>query len=86
MHHPELLAQELSNLGEGDTVIIDEIQKLPQLLDKIHYLIQSQSIRFILSGSSARKLKRVGTNLLGGRTAIMRMYPLVSAEITDFNL
>lgn len=86
LRRPELLAQELSDLGEGDTVIIDEIQKLPQLLDEVHYLIQSQGIRFVLSGSSARKLKRVGTNLLGGRAAIMRMYPLVSAEIPDFDL
>ncbi|MGM9847254.1 MAG: ATP-binding protein [Muribaculaceae bacterium] len=83
---PELLSEELELFGEGDTVIIDEIQKLPQLLDEVHYLIQRKGIRFILSGSSARKLKRLGTNLLGGRAVIEQMYPLVSSEIPDFNL
>ena len=86
LRHPELLSEELEDFGEGDTVVIDEIQKLPQLLDEVHYLIQRKGIRFILSGSSARKLKRVGTNLLGGRASVEQMYPLVSAEIPDFNL
>lgn len=84
--HPELLSQELDAMGEADTVIIDEIQKLPQLLDEVHYLIQSRGIRFILSGSSARKLRRLGTNLLGGRAYREQMFPLVSAEIPDFDL
>ncbi len=86
LRHPELLAEELADFGENDTVIIDEIQKLPQLLDEVHYLIQRKGIRFILSGSSARKLKRAGTNLLGGRASREVMYPLVSAEIPDFDL
>ena len=86
LRRPELLSEELANFGESDTVIIDEIQKLPQLLDEVHYLIQRKGIRFILSGSSARKLKRVGTNLLGGRASREVMYPLVSAEIPDFDL
>ena len=67
LRHPELLSEELEEFGEHDTVIIDEIQKLPELLDEVHSLIQRKNIRFILSGSSARKLKRLGTNLLGGR-------------------
>ena len=86
LRHPELLAEELADFGTGDTVIIDEIQKLPQLLDEVHYLIQRQGIRFILSGSSARKLRRAGTNLLGGRASKVQMFPLVSAEIPDFDL
>jgi len=86
LRHPELLSEELADFGENDTVIIDEIQKLPQLLDEVHYLIQRKGIRFILSGSSARKLKRAGTNLLGGRASREVMYPLVSAEIPDFDL
>lgn len=86
LRHPELLSEELADFGESDTVIIDEIQKLPQLLDEVHYLIQRKGIRFILSGSSARKLKRVGTNLLGGRASREQMFPLVSAEIPDFDL
>lgn len=86
LRHPELLSEELEEFGEGDTVIIDEIQKLPQLLDEVHSLIQRKNIRFILSGSSARKLRRLGTNLLGGRATREQMYPLVSAEIPDFDL
>ncbi len=86
LRRPEILSEELADFGEGDTVIIDEIQKLPQLLDEVHYLIQRKGIRFILSGSSARKLKRVGTNLLGGRATREQMYPLVSAEVHDFDL
>lgn len=86
LRNPELLSQELDGCDENDIVIIDEIQKLPQLLDEVHYLMQRKGIRFILSGSSARKLKRVGTNLLGGRASREQMYPLVSAEIPDFDL
>ena len=86
LRHPELLSEELADFGETDTVIIDEIQKLPELLDEVHYLIQRKGIRFILSGSSARKLRRAGTNLLGGRASREIMYPLVSAEIPDFDL
>lgn len=86
LRHPELLSEELEDFGPEDTVVIDEIQKLPQLLDEVHYLIQRKGIRFILSGSSARKLKRLGTNLLGGRAAKEQMYPLVSGEIPDFDL
>lgn len=86
LRHPELLSEELKDFEQGDTVIIDEIQKLPQLLDEVHYLIQRKNIRFILSGSSARKLRRAGTNLLGGRATIEQMFPFVSAEIPDFDL
>lgn len=86
LRHPELLSEELADFGENDTVIIDEIQKLPILLDEIHSLIQRKNIRFILSGSSARKLRRLGTNLLGGRATREVMFPLVSAEIPDFDL
>lgn len=86
LRRPEILSEELESFGEGDTVIIDEIQKLPQLLDEVHSLIQRKNIRFILSGSSARKLKRMGTNLLGGRATREQMFPLVSAEIPDFDL
>lgn len=86
LRRPEILSEELEGFGENDTVIIDEIQKLPQLLDEVHSLIQRKNIRFILSGSSARKLRRLGTNLLGGRASREQMYPLVSAEIPDFDL
>lgn len=86
LRNPELLSQELDGFGEGDIVVIDEIQKLPLLLDEVHYLIQRKGIQFVLSGSSARKLKRVGTNFLGGRASLEQMFPLVSAEIPDFDI
>ena len=83
---PSLLAEELEILNDGDTVVIDEIQKIPQLLDEVHSLIFRKNLRFILSGSSPRKLKRCGANLLGGRALKEILYPLVSAEIPDFDI
>ena len=83
---PSLLREELMNSNQQDLVIIDEIQKIPQLLDEVHWLIKNRQIRFILCGSSARKLMRYGANLLGGRALKTVMYPLVSAEIPDFDL
>ncbi|HNR38902.1 MAG TPA: AAA family ATPase [Acidobacteriota bacterium] len=67
-------------------IIIDEVQKVPQLLDEIHWLIENKGLRFILCGSSARKLKRGRTNLLGGRAWRYEMHPLVSAEVAGFDL
>lgn len=86
MRRPQLLREELQHLDSKTLVIIDEIQKIPQLLDEVHWLIVNRGIRFILCGSSARKLKRVGTNLLGGRALSVNLYPFVSAEIPDFDL
>lgn len=83
---PSILREEVSLLDEGQIVIIDEIQKLPQLLDEVHGLIEDRHIRFILTGSSARKLRRGGVNLLGGRARILRLHPLVSKEIGTFDL
>jgi len=84
---PALLREEASLFPRGETVIVDEIQKLPALLDEVHWLMTHRSdLRFILSGSSARKLKRSGANLLGGRAIRRNLYPLVSAEIPDFDL
>lgn len=65
----------------GGWVAIDEIQKVPALLDEVHRLIELRRMRFVLSGSSARKLRRGGTNLLAGRADMRRLYPLVSAEM-----
>lgn len=86
LRRPQLLREELLSFGEETLVVIDEIQKIPQLLDEVHWLIVNRGIRFILCGSSARKLKRIGTNLLGGRAMSVKLYPLVSAEIPDFDL
>lgn len=83
---PSLLSEELETISEGELVIIDEIQKVPQLLDEVHRLIHKKKIRFILSGSSPRKFKRMGANLLGGRALKKTLFPLVSAEIPDFDL
>ena len=84
--NPELLREELKNADPQHIVIIDEVQKIPQLLDEVHWLISNRNIRFVLCGSSARKLVRCGANLLGGRALRTVMYPLVSAEIPDFDL
>ena len=83
---PELLIQELDQANPDDLVIIDEVQMLPQLLNAVHWLIVNRNLRFLLCGSSARKLKRLGANMLGGRAAKRQLYPLVSSEIPDFDI
>lgn len=84
--NPALLEQELAQLPDGELIVIDEIPLLPDLLNTIHRLIVKRNMHFILSGSSARKLKRQGVNTLGGRALPVYLYPLVSAEIDDFDL
>lgn len=82
---PSLLREELLANPPKGPVIIDEVQKIPALLDEIQWLIVNHSIQFILCGSSARKLKRGGANLLGGRALRYELFPLVSAEIPNFD-
>lgn len=67
-------------------VIIDEIQRIPALLNEVHWLIENNHSQFILCGSSPRKIVRSGNNLLGGRAIRYELYPLISAEIPDFDL
>jgi uncharacterized protein len=67
-------------------IIIDEVQKLPVLVDEVHWLIENQGLRFILCGSSARKLKKGHANLLGGRAVRYELHPLVFPEVPDFDL
>lgn len=67
-------------------VVVDEIQKVPALLDEIHWLIENKGRRFIMSVSSPRKILRQGANLLGGRAIRYELFPLVSAEIPGFDL
>jgi predicted AAA+ superfamily ATPase len=67
-------------------VVIDEVQKLPILLDEVHRLIQKKQIVFLLTGSSARKLRHGGANLLAGRARDARLFPLTSIEIENFDL
>ncbi len=84
---PGALFNELNMLEPGAWVVIDEIQKVPALLDEAHRLMETRRLRFVLSGSSARKLRRGGANLLAGRALTTEMFPLVSAELgEDFNL
>ena len=75
----------LAHLKQYDNplCIIDEIQKIPALLDEVHELIESKGIRFILTGSSARKLRRGGANLLAGRAYTYHLFPLTFTEIGD---
>ncbi len=80
----QLLAEPKEKLSHP--VILDEVQKIPQLLDEVHWLIENEGISFILCGSSARKLKRGGANLLAGRAWGYSFYPLVCKEIPDFEL
>lgn len=67
----------------GDWIVIDEVQRVPDLLHEIHRLIESKKYRFVLTGSSARKLRRKGTNLLAGRALIFSMHSLSVAELGD---
>lgn len=68
-------------------IIIDEIQKIPELLNEIHRLIELNGYKFILTGSSARKIRKSGVNLLAGRALKYSMYPLTSLEIdSDYKI
>ncbi len=82
---PNLLYRETSALAEKSWVVIDEVQKVPALLDEVHRLIETRRLKFILSGSSARKLKKRGVNLLAGRAVSKPFFPLVSSEV-DFRV
>ncbi len=84
--NPNSLKEALWNKAVGTLVIIDEIQKVPELLDIVHTLMVEKGLWFILSGSSSRKLKRSGANTLGGRAIPETLYPLVWPEVTDFQL
>jgi predicted AAA+ superfamily ATPase len=91
MRRPSLIREQCLAMGlkagaPKIPIIIDEIQKIPALLDEIHWLIENMGLRFILCGSSARKLKRGHANLLGGRAVRYELYPLVYSEISDFSL
>jgi uncharacterized protein len=82
---PSLLRKMILENG-AKHVVIDEIQKLPELLNEIHLLIEENQIHFLLTGSSARKLKKENVNLLGGRASIIHFFPLSYSEIKNFTL
>lgn len=68
------------------TVIVDEIQKIPELIDEVHWLLENTPTKIILCGSSARKLKKAGGNLLGGRAVTHEMFPLTKYELGSVDL
>jgi len=87
--HPEYLRQELEAgaVGPDTQIVIDEIQKVPALLDEVHWLIENRGLRFALCGSSARKVRRGGANLLGGRAVRYELHGVCSAELgKEFDL
>ena len=89
MSAPNTLGEQLRSFGSvayGEPIIIDEIQKIPSLLDEVHRLIESENMSFVLCGSSARKLKRSGVNLLGGRAWKFTLHPLTWSEVPGFDL
>ena len=84
---PALFAQAVEHLGPGSWVVVDEVQRLPTLLNEVHRAIEAKRLRFALLGSSARKLKAAGVNLLAGRALKRTMFPLSPAELgRDFDL
>jgi len=86
---PSLLREQILAKDEdaiSSPIILDEVQKIPQLLDEVHWLIENKGLSFIMCGSSARKLKRGKANLLGGRAWRYEMFPFVSAELGKLNL
>ncbi|MDR3134310.1 MAG: AAA family ATPase [Prevotellaceae bacterium] len=86
LKNPGLIREIVAANPSVSLVVIDEIQRLPALLNEIHWLIANKNIRFIMSGSSPRKILRSGANLLGGRALRYELYPLTSSEIPDFDL
>ena len=82
-----LFGSELLRINPGESVVVDEVQRLPTLLNEVHRFIENRGLRFILLGSSARKLKHAGTNLLAGRALRRVMFPLLPQELgSDFDL
>lgn len=79
-----ILARDEESLKEP--IILDEVQKVPQVLDEVHWLIENKGLRFILCGSSARKLKKGHANLLGGRAWRYELFPFVSREVGKVDL
>jgi predicted AAA+ superfamily ATPase len=79
--NPDLFAAQVRALPKKSWVVVDEIQRLPNLLNEVHRLIEESGRRFVLSGSSARKLRRGGVNLLGGRAVQRFMHPFIAEEL-----
>ncbi len=89
LKNPALLREQLlakNNSVLKHPIILDEVQKVPQVLDEVHWLIENKGLRFILCGSSARKLRRGHVNFLGGRAWRYEMFPFVTAELKKVDL
>ena len=83
---PQRLGDQIPRSHKG-WVVVDEVQRVPEVLNEVHRLIESRRLRFVLTGSSARKLRRRGVNLLAGRALTRHLHPLTALELgTDFDL
>ena len=78
---PESLRDRLSKAPAGSLVIIDEVQRIPALLNIVHLMIEEHGLKFILTGSSSRKLRRGNANLLAGRADLYELFPLTHTEL-----
>lgn len=85
--NPAVFAGLLGNAADGSWVVVDEVQRLPGILNEVQRFIEKRRLKFALTGSSARKLRRSGTNLLAGRAIVREMFPFLPAELgEDFDL
>jgi predicted AAA+ superfamily ATPase len=86
--HPNVFREELLAIPsqQNKIVIIDEVQKIPTILDEVHWLIENTEYQFILCGSSARTLKRQSVNMLGGRAWKYNFFPLIYPELPEYDL
>jgi len=82
---PHMLEEMIQAHSKPKLVVIDEVQRIPELLNEVHRLIEEQKLTFLLTGSSARTLKKKGVNLLAGRAWQAHLFPLSSDEIPSFN-
>ena len=84
---PERLRELIAGAPDSENVVVDEVQRIPELLTVVHSVLESSDPRrFVLTGSSARKLRRGGVDLLGGRALYRTMHPFMAAELPDFDL
>lgn len=85
--NPRGLSDFVPKSQQNEFIVIDEIQKVPKLLDEVHRLIEEKKWKFVLTGSNARKIKRSGANLLAGRALSLHLHPLSARELgRDFDL
>jgi predicted AAA+ superfamily ATPase len=83
---PGLVVELIEQHSDKKYIVIDEIQRIPELLNEVHWLIEERQLTFLLTGSSARKLKQKDTNLLAGRAWQAELFPLTYHELDDFDL